>query len=298
MSVIIPVLNDEERLALCLRAIQQQDTNFCYEVIVVDNGSSKSPVALIKQHPNVKLFFEMKKGSYCARNCGLKHASGPVVAFTDSDCIPRRDWIEKAMVAWNSRESDLIGGKIDLLYKNPNNPTPTELYETFFAFQQEQNIDNGHAVTANLFVGKNVFEKIGNFCQDTKSGGDFEFTDRATKNGFKLIYDERVVVFHPARHTLKELNDKKKRVIKGFYSLRNIDPLMANEFSVYTMLKHLLPPVLSLKAVYANKTAIYISKIDRLKVMLIIYYQKLFSFWYKLSLVLKYPQIKHFVSRY
>jgi len=285
VSVIIPVLNDTENLAICLDAIQQQVTNYNYEVIVIDNGSSVPPVSLVRQYPFAKLIFEMNKGSYSARNCGLMHALGGVIAFTDSDCIPCFDWIENAVIALKARGGDLIGGRINLFYKNPNKLTSTELYETFFAFQQKQNVDKGWAVTANLFVVRNVFDKIGNFRQDTESGGDFEFTNRATKNGFKLIYSEDSVVFHPARHNQQALIEKKRRLINGFYVLRKSDPLMANEFSAFRMLRHLVPPVLSFKTVYATKTPICISQSDRIKVMLMLYYQKLFSFWYKLSLI-------------
>jgi len=298
VSVIIPVLDDTENLAICLNAIQQQVTNYQYEVIVIDNGSSVSPASLVSQYPFAKLFFEMNKGSYYARNCGLKHASGDVVAFTDSDCIPRFDWIENAMTARRTGAGDLIGGKINLLYKNPANPTPAELYESFFAFQQKRNVEKGFAVTANLFVGKNVFAEIGTFYEGTASSGDYEFTTRATKNGFKLTYSEHTVVFHPARHDLQELIEKKKRLINGFYTLRNIVPVMANEFSILKILKHLLPPVLSFKTVYTAKTAMSIRQSDRIKVMLIIYCQKLFIFWYKLTLVSKQSLIKFVVSRF
>ena len=137
VSVVIPVLNDEERLAICLDSIEKQNTHYSYEVIVVDNGSLNPPVSLIKKYSFAKLLFEIKEGSYCARNSGLKHAKGDIIAFTDSDCIVHCDWIENAMMAFANKKCDMIGGKIILSYKNPSKLTSTELYDTFFAFQQK-----------------------------------------------------------------------------------------------------------------------------------------------------------------
>lgn len=287
LSVIIPVLNDNERLACCLRALKNQATSYRFEAIIVDNGSDVSPCMFKHQFPFAKFYHEKIKGSYRARNRGALKASGKVLAFTDSDCIPRHDWIQNAMTAWNRGEGDLIAGRIDLFFKNPRMRTVTELHEAMFAFQQKKNVENGYAVTANLMVAKNAFMQLGGFKPDTLSGGDVEFSRRATQKGMKLGYAENVVVLHPARHKLKELTAKKKRIVLGLHCLRHGDVNIAREFSLFRLIKHLLPPVLTYKALRRRVAAGDITNGELLKVMIVVYHQKLQSFAYKIALIVK-----------
>src|ERR1044071_6513252 len=98
VSVIVPVWNDSARLDRCLRALEEQTyPGDLYEVVVVDNGSDEPLGPVIERHGRASLVRETKPGSYAARNTGLAHARGEVVAFTDADCLPAPDWIEQGV---------------------------------------------------------------------------------------------------------------------------------------------------------------------------------------------------------
>lgn len=285
MSIIIPVLNDNERLVHCLLALSRQTTRYRFEAIVVDNGSVISPCIFGRQFPFTKFYHEKIKGSYRARNRGVSEASGNVLAFTDADCIPRHDWVQKAMTAWQHDEKALIAGRIDLVFNNPNMRNVAELHEAMFAFQQERNVQHGYAVTANLIVGKKLFKSLNGFNPDTLSGGDVEFSRRATQEGLKLRYVDNVVVRHPARNKIKELTKKKKRIISGLYSLRQSDVNIAREFRLLQLIKHLLPPVLTYRTLRRRVANGEITDGELFKVMIVVYYQKLLSFVYKAALI-------------
>src|SRR5262245_5241730 len=132
VSVIIPVYNDIARLAVCLDALAQQSYPADrLEIIVVDNGSTP-PVAqaLAQQYPRVTFAHEPTPGSYAARNRGIQLATGTVIAFTDSDCIPSPDWIESGAAALSGTpHCGLAAGRIDMFYVNPERPSAVELYE-------------------------------------------------------------------------------------------------------------------------------------------------------------------------
>lgn len=64
VSVIIPVLNDSERLQTCLKALENQTyPKSMYEVIVVDNGSDENIEGLVSQYIQAKLSNESRPGS-------------------------------------------------------------------------------------------------------------------------------------------------------------------------------------------------------------------------------------------
>lgn len=198
-SVIIPTYNDWFRLMQCVTALGDQTLpDDQYEIIVVDNSEDGVMPGDIELPESVQLVHEPQPGSYAARNRGVEIAIGEILAFTDSDCIPDKNWLNNAKAHFFETECDLIGGEVKI-FQPQNGSIYGFLYESVTAFPQHKNVPEGKGVTANLFVKKTVFQKVGGFDSAVKSGGDWEFTLRCTEMGYIMIYAENVRVLHPAR---------------------------------------------------------------------------------------------------
>lgn len=218
VSVIIPVYNDAERLQKCLAALEAQTyPQDLYEVIVVDNASDESIKEIVEQYQQTVATYEQQSGSYAARNRGISIAKGEIFAFTDSDCIPASDWIEKGVVALeNNPDCGIIGGKIKLFFRDNNHLTAVELYEDLTAFPQKRHIEKNHFTpTANLFTYKKIFDQVGKFNQNLKSNGDREWCQLAYQQGYKITYDENTIISHPARYYFKEIYRRYLRMAGG-----------------------------------------------------------------------------------
>lgn len=81
-----------------------------YEVIAIDNGSSDDSRERLAHYP-VKVVHEAKRGSYAARNAGLRQANGELLAFTDSDCAPRPGWLNAIEAAVTEPGKLVVQGK-------------------------------------------------------------------------------------------------------------------------------------------------------------------------------------------
>ena len=209
-SVIIPTYNDWSRLLLCVAALEDQTLpKNQYEVIVVDNSEDGILPEDIDLPECIQLAHEPQPGSYAARNRGAEIATGEILAFTDSDCIPDKNWLYNAKDYFN-RSCDLVGGRVEIFQTKTGNKY-VYLYERIRAFPQDENVPRGRGVTANLLVKKEVFEKMDGFDSSVKSGGDWEFTLRCTEAGYKMIYAEEVLVKHPARNL--------RTILKKYYRL-------------------------------------------------------------------------------
>ncbi len=218
VSVIIPVFNDSERLQKCLAALEKQTypTNL-YEVIVVDNASNESIEEMVNQFEQAVATYESQPGSYAARNKGIKIAQGKILAFTDSDCLPTANWIEKGVEALLSEpKCAIVGGKIELFFRDRNNLTAVELYEKLTAFPQKRHIEKNHFTpTANLFTFKYVFDQVGSFNQNLKSNGDREWCQCCFHQGYQLKYAEDALIKHSARYSLSQLYQRQLRIAGG-----------------------------------------------------------------------------------
>ena len=93
VSVIVPVYNRGEAIGKCIKSLLAQEyPKKKLEIIIVDNNSNDKTKDTIKKYP-VKYLLEKEKGSYAARNKGIEHAKGEIIAFTDSDCIADKQWV-------------------------------------------------------------------------------------------------------------------------------------------------------------------------------------------------------------
>lgn len=224
VSVVIPVFNDAERLKLCLAALEHQTyPQNLYEVIVVDNDSAESVEPVVSQFSQAIALFESLRGSYAARNKGILQAQGEIIAFTDSDCIPAADWLEKGTAQLlNTPHCGLVAGEIKFFFKTPDRPTGIELYDTLTYFKQKDYVEKDRfGATANVFTLRRVLDDVGFFNAQLKAGGDREWGQRVFAAGYKQSYANDVCVAHPARASLTEVLEKAVRVAKGGSDLKS-----------------------------------------------------------------------------
>jgi len=222
ITVIIPTYHDWDRLQLCFNALGNQTIpRDSIEIIVINNDPADLSPQKLDVPSNAKIITEPRPGSYAARNTAVRQSRGSILAFTDSDCIPENDWLERALEKFQNNTVDRIGGKVVVFCKDDNQKSSAELYDTVFAFQQEKAINKiGYSVTANLIVRKSRFLEVGYFNDKLYSGGDHEWNMRANKKGLSLIYTPDVIVNHPARKTIRELEKKVRRVMgSGSWSI-------------------------------------------------------------------------------
>lgn len=94
VSVIVCTRNRADSIGEALAAITALDYPD-FELLVVDSSTgedARKTAALVAQ-VGAKLVLEPRSGLSIARNTGLAHASGQLIAFTDDDCVPATDWL-------------------------------------------------------------------------------------------------------------------------------------------------------------------------------------------------------------
>jgi len=214
ISIILPVYNGKNYIKKLLESLVELDyPKHDYEIIVVDNNSNDQTKEIVKNF-SVRLLEENDiQSSYAARNKGIRKARYEILAFIDADCIASKEWLKEGIKPIANGEADLVGGKVKFYFSKEK--TAAEIYDSITNMQIEDNIrERNVAKTANLFAKKEVFDKIGLFPNHVKSGGDVQWTAKATLNGYKLRYSSEAVVFHPARK-FWEILKKQYRVGKG-----------------------------------------------------------------------------------
>lgn len=99
LSIVIPVYNAAPLLNRCLDSIFNQQTQYSYEIILVDDGSTDNSIDIIKsrKESNITLFQQNNSGPSTARNKGIELAKGLFIAFLDADDYWYDGYIEQTV---------------------------------------------------------------------------------------------------------------------------------------------------------------------------------------------------------
>lgn len=218
ITVIIPHYNDLKALDTCLSALDRQTYPMAQvEVIVGDNGSPQgleAVSAVVAGRAKVVLVEE--RGAGPARNGAVDLANGKILAFTDSDCVPERQWLEAGIAAL--ARYDVVGGHVSVLVEDEERVTPSEAFERVFAFDFKSYIEKkGFTGSGNMFCSIDLFRRVGGFRVGVSE--DYEWSKRAQSHGYSLGYEPQAVVGHPARRNWSELTRKWRRVNAETYGL-------------------------------------------------------------------------------
>jgi GT2 family glycosyltransferase len=122
-SVIVVCWNSADVLGGCLDHLLAQDYSN-YEIIVVDDGSQDDTLAVAERRAptggDLKIVRSPRnRGCPAARNLGLEHARGDIVAFIDADGFAAPSWLRNLVAAFDADEA--VGGVASTVFfaENP-----------------------------------------------------------------------------------------------------------------------------------------------------------------------------------
>src|SRR4029450_1606055 len=109
-TVVVPVRNGEATIRACIESlVAQQYPADRFDIIVVDNGSTAGTAQIVAPYPLTVVQCDTL-GPSPARNAGVWHARGEIVAFTDADCVADTGWIAALARAFSEEAIGAAGG--------------------------------------------------------------------------------------------------------------------------------------------------------------------------------------------
>ena len=118
-SVMITTRNQATFVVEAVASVLAQETDTTYEVIVVDDASTDETPALIREmiatarRPLVYARLRSQVGPAGGRNAAMSLARGEILAFTDSDCIADRRWLDEMIRAFADPHVGVVQGRVE-----------------------------------------------------------------------------------------------------------------------------------------------------------------------------------------
>ena len=235
VSVVVCTRDRPEQLARCLRSLQDL-SDPPHEIIVVDNAPNTDKTRqLLCQTPTIRYVLEPRPGLSRARNTGIRHSTGKLIAFTDDDVVVHPDWSARLEQGFQNPQVMAVTG----LVLPAELETESQLiFETglgnfgwgyraknfdpqFFEATKHLGVPVWRiGAGANMAFRREVFERIGNFDERLGAGAsgcseDSEMWYRVLAQGWVCRYEPAAVVFHYHRRELNSLREQMYQYMRG-----------------------------------------------------------------------------------
>ena len=222
ISVVIPMYNAAKTIERALNSIKDQTFKCNYQIIVVNDGSKDNSQEIVEKYIadnpqlNITLINQLNGGVSKARNTGLKHASGNLIAFLDSDDAWKEEKIEEQLKIFkNHYNVDFLGtgfagfgikakiGKLkkisfeDLLFRNYFQPS-------------------------TILMKREIVDKVGYFDENQKYAEEGNYFFRVSKDFKCFFLNQELIVFGDGKSGFGEsgLSANLKEMEKG--ELKNL----------------------------------------------------------------------------
>jgi cellulose synthase/poly-beta-1,6-N-acetylglucosamine synthase-like glycosyltransferase len=242
VSIIVPVKNGEKTLKKCIDSIL--NLNYPnYELIIVNDGSTDNTQKILEEYKDkIKIINTQGVGPSKARNLAVKQAKGELVAFTDSDCIVDKEWLNELVKCFKIEENLAGVGGEQLSPQDESNFG--KIVNNFmhsigiieYVKDEKEVVFTQHNPTCNSIYKKEVFEKLGGFKEGLWPGEDVEFDYRVTKTGYKLLFNPKAIVYHYRPQNIKKF-------IKMMYKYGKVQGILVKMYGFFRKI-HFVPFVI------------------------------------------------------
>lgn len=210
VTVVIPVHANQSGIDRLLRALPE------LPVIVVDDASPQ-PITVPDSALTRVLRLPRNEGPAAARNHGAALAATEVVAFLDSDTVPRPGWLRNALWHFADPTVALVAPRIVGL-RRPGRYSPMTQYA-----DRHSSLDMGprpaaaapgrplsYVPSAALLARRAALDAVGGFESSLRVAEDVDLCWRLAASGWTVRYEPAAHVAHEHRYTLRELLGRRR----------------------------------------------------------------------------------------
>lgn len=244
VTVVVPTYNRSGVLFECLAALEAQQCDVTFDVIVVDDGSTDGTADAVARFQassamSVAFLRQENLGPASARNRGVESARGDLVLFLGDDIVVQPGHLDEIYRTYVERD----GGPRAIVgftsYRDDCVSTPFGHWldrRSGFQFQYPPDDATGplpftHFYTSNVLVPRDALLDVGGFNSGFRRAAheDTELAFRLAHRGVKLYFCPTARALHVHRVSVESTALRMRMVAHEAITLHQLNPALFNE---------------------------------------------------------------------
>lgn len=217
ISIIIPNKDEVSTLKKCINSVITKSTYKNYEIIIVENNSTKQETfeyyKKLEKEENIKVIKWDGNFNYSAiNNFGVQNCNGEYILLLNNDTqVIKENWLEELLMHCQKKDVGIVGGK--LYYPDDTiqhagivigvNGVADHIGKGFGRYENghmgrlliKQNVS---AVTgACLMIRRDVFEEVEGLNEEfAVAFNDIDLCMRVREKGYRIVFNPYVELYH------------------------------------------------------------------------------------------------------
>ncbi|MDD3053842.1 MAG: glycosyltransferase family 2 protein [Endomicrobiaceae bacterium] len=214
VSIVMLTYNQLEDTKICVESLFKHTTDVNYELIFVDNGSTKDDTktyleTLKTTHSNIKVIYNDENlGFACANNQGIEISEGEYVLLLNNDVILTDGWLDRMLqVAESDKRTGLVapatnhasGRQVVVFDATADEDEEIQKFaKTTLSKNAGCWISVKRVIGFCMLIKREVLFKVGVLDEMFGPGGyeDYDYCMRVKQEGYDIVVATDVFVFH------------------------------------------------------------------------------------------------------
>ncbi|MCW3103653.1 MAG: glycosyl transferase [Bacteroidetes bacterium] len=264
VAVIIAARNEENNIGACLEALLAQSYRGKVSVIVVDDHSDDRTAAILREYagryPQLTVLNAEGTGKKAAILTGIRSTDAELIITTDADCVMESGWIESIVSFYEATGAAMVVAPVAFVNEKGVFEKMQSLELMALMGSTCGALHYGRAILcngANLAYRREAFHAVNGFTGiDAQPSGDDVLLmykiSRRYKGGVKFLKRREAIVYTPAKRTLREFSEQRKRWASKPFGAFNVETkavsLIVYLFCLFIILMALLSAFASVKS--------------------------------------------------
>ncbi len=211
-SIIVPVYNRPEEVDELLESLTQQTLRQPFEVIIVEDGSTRDCEQVCKCYADrldLKYYKKANSGPGQTRNYGAERASGVFLLILDSDVVLPTGYLAAVDSELRKHPCDAFGGP-DASHPSFSRVQKAISYSmtSFFTTggirgSSKAKLDHFYPRSFNMGIRRTVYQALNGF-SSMRYGEDIDFSIRIIKSGYTSRLFNSAWVWHKRRTNFEQ----------------------------------------------------------------------------------------------
>jgi len=229
VSVLVPMRNEQRRIARCLDSILQTDySKQKMEILVIDglstDGSGRIVESYCRRYSFIHLLDNPRQMQAAALNLGLGRAKGRIIIRMDAHTVYAPDYIRQCVLALETTGAASVGGRQRAIGSGYlGNAIGAAFSSAFAAGDAKYRYSQVEQWVDTVYLGAwrtQTLRDIGGFNEEWAVNEDYELNYRLRRNGGRILLSPKINCCYYVRGSLSDLARQYLRY--GFWKVKTV----------------------------------------------------------------------------